>query len=126
MGFRTGAYATIFEVKPVSNTATDLRISISRKNKDGEYEQDFGGYVRCIGTAAANKALSLKEKDRIKLGDVDVSNVYNKEKRVTYTDFKIFSFEPVADTFAAPARQASDPTPTVDDGDLDDSTGLPF
>ena len=90
MGFRTGSYATIWSVESASDTRTKARISISRKNKQtGEYDTDFSGFVDFIGTAAARKALTLKEKDRIRLGDVDVTNNYNKEKNITYTNFKI-------------------------------------
>ena len=58
MGFRTGAYAKVWEISPMSDTSTKLRISISRKNKQtGEYEQDFSGFVLCIGSAAANSGI---------------------------------------------------------------------
>lgn len=78
----------------LSDTSTKVRISVSRKNKQsGEYEQDFSGFVLAIGTAAAHKAASLKEGDRIKLGDVDVTTKYDRDKKVTYTNFKMFSFE---------------------------------
>lgn len=94
MGFRTGAYATVWSVESVSPTMTKSRISITRKNRNtDQYEQEFGGYIAFVGTAAAGKALRLREKDRIKLGDVDVTNTYNKERNVTYTNFKVFSFE---------------------------------
>lgn len=94
MGFRTGAYAKVWEVTPMSDTSTKVRMSISRKNKQsGEYEQDFSGFVLAIGTAAAKKAAGLKEGNRIKLGDVDVTTKFDKEKKVTYTNFKMFSFE---------------------------------
>ena len=74
MGFRKDSFATIWSVEPTSDTLTKARISISRKNRQtGEYENDFGGFVSFVGTAAAKKAASLKERDRIKLGDVDVS-----------------------------------------------------
>lgn len=53
MGFRNGAYATIWEVKPVSDTNTKARISVSRKNKQtGQYETDFSGFVEFIGTVS--------------------------------------------------------------------------
>lgn len=94
MGFRTGSYATIWEIRPENQVRTSARISISRKNKTtGEYDTDFSGFVEFIGTGAANKALGLKPRDRIKLGDVDVSNRYVKEKNTTYTNYKIFSFD---------------------------------
>ena len=60
MGFRTGAYAKIWEVTPMSDTSTKVRLSVSRKNKQtNEYEQDFSGFVLAIGTAAAKKASAL-------------------------------------------------------------------
>ena len=113
MGFRTGAYAKIWEVTPMSDTSTKVRLSVSRKNKQtNEYEQDFSGFVLAIGTAA----------ERIKLGDVDVTTKYDKEKKVTYTNFKMFSFEVEGDESSS---QTTDPQPTVDDGEIDDSR-LPF
>ncbi len=124
MGFRTGAFCKIWEVTPMSDTSTKLRMSISRKNKQtGEYEQDFSGFVMAIGTAAAKKAANLKEGDRIKLGDVDVSTKYDKEKKVTYTNFKMFSFE--LDEGEAPTSTTTEPQPRVDEGEVDDNR-LPF
>lgn len=121
MGFRKDSYATVWEVEPISDLVTKARISINRKNKQtGEYEQDFGGYVKFIGSASAKKAAQLKEKDRIKLGDVDVSNFYNKEKKTEYTDYKIFSFD-MAD--AAPLQQ-QDSISAVEEGAAGDE--LPF
>lgn len=121
MGFRKDSYATVWEVNPISDLVTKARISISRKNKQsGEYEQDFGGFVKFIGTAAAKKAAQLKEKDRIKLGDVDVSNFYDREKKVEYTDFKVFSFDMADDT---PSQRQSG-IDAIEEGADDD--GLPF
>lgn len=123
MGFRTGAYAKVWEVTPMSDTSTKVRMSISRKNKQsGEYEQDFSGFVLAIGTAAAKKAAGLKEGNRIKLGDVDVTTKYDKEKKVTYTNFKMFSFELDGEE---PRDGSTEPQPTVDEGEIDDNR-LPF
>lgn len=122
MGFRKGAYAKIWQVKPVTNTLTDVRLSISKKNKNtGEYEQEFGGYVRFAGFDAAKKAALLQEGDRIQLGDVDVTNKYDKEKNVTYTNFTVFNFEIEEVNQAA----SPSPAPAVDDGEVDDGR-LPF
>ena len=119
MGFRTGAYAKVWEVTPMSDTSTKVRLSVSRKNKQtGEYEQDFSGFVLCIGTAAASNALKLREGSRIKLGDCDVSTKYDAEKKVTYTNFKLFSFED-ADSESAQTDN-KDPQPAVDEGEIDD------
>lgn len=102
-----------------------LRLSVSRKNKQtGEYEQDFSGFVSAVGTAAAKKAACLKEGDRIKIGDVDVTTKYDAEKKVTYTNFKMFSFEMDGDNSATKPNN-TEPQPAVDSGEVDDSR-LPF
>lgn len=124
MGFRTGAFAKVWEVTPVSDTGTKLRVSISKKNKQtDEYEQEFSGFIFAVGSATARKAASLKEGDRIKLGDVDVSTKYDKEKGVTYTNYKVFSFD--ADDNSPRTSPHDDPQPVVDDVDFEDSR-LPY
>lgn len=94
MGFRKDAFATVFSEPAIKrDNVTSVRISISKKNKEGGFEQTFGGYVSFVGTANAKAAAGLKVKDRIKLLEVDVTNVYDKDKNVTYTNFSCFSFE---------------------------------
>lgn len=125
MGFRKDSYATVWSVETVSDTLTKARVSISRKNKNtGEYEQDFSGYVSFVGTAAAAKAAKLKEKDRVKLGDVDVSNRYDKEKGKEYTTFKVFSFE-LQDGSPSSAPAINNPVSVVDSGEPDEDA-FPF
>lgn len=125
MGFRTGAYAKVWEVNPMSDTSTKIRVSVSRKNKQtGEYEQDFSGFVLCIGTAAARNAAKLKEGARIKIGDCDVTTKYDAQKKITYTNFKLFSFED-ADGNSSSMPDATDPQPQVDAGEVDENR-LPF
>ena len=127
MGFRTKNFCTVWEVESISDTNTKARISSSRKNKQtGEYETDFSGFVNFIGTAAAKKAIGLKERDRIRLGDIDVTTKYDKEKKVTYTNYKVFSFETQEEVDSSATVQ-DDPAPKtpVDDGEIDDSR-LPF
>ena len=79
-----------------------------------------------VVAAAAKKAAGLKEKERIRLGDVDVTNKYDKEKNVTYTNYKIFSFE-TQNEIDGGSRNTESPEPKkpVDDGDVDDDR-LPF
>lgn len=122
MGFRKGAYATVWTVEGVSPTLTKARVSISRKNKEGIYEQDFSGFVAFIGSAAATKALGLRERDRIKLGDIDVSNRYDSEAKREYTDYKVFSFD-MADEVAP-----KNSTPDIASETLspEDEANLPF
>lgn len=104
-----------------------VRLSISRKDKQtGEYTQDFSGFVSFVGTATAKKAACLTEGARIKLGDVDVTTSYNSEKKITYTNFKAFNFEVESGGGNSPTSESTtDPQPTVDSGELDDSR-LPF
>lgn len=124
MGFRTGAYCKVFGVEPKSDTLTQIRIAISRKDKEtGEYIQEFSGFVACVGTAAAKKAANLKEGDRIKLGDVDVTTKYDKGRNVTYTNYKLYSFEDAGSSGGAP-------TESVDNGEQEPAdepeADLPF
>lgn len=77
-----------------NDNATKVRLSTSRKNKmTDQYETDFSGFVDFVGKDAAPRAMQLKEKDRIQLGEVAVTNRYDKEKGVTYTNFNCFSFD---------------------------------
>lgn len=93
MGFRKDAWASVWSVEEGRGNTLKVRISTSRKNRETEeYEQDFSGFCTFIGTAKA-KAEKLKPKDRIKLGDVDVTTWYNKEKGVEYVTYKVFDFE---------------------------------
>lgn len=129
MGFRKDSYATVWEVKPRSETMVSARISINRKDKQtDQYVQDWGGYVAFIGTACAAKAAKLKTKDRIKLGDVDVTNKYDREKQTTYTNFNVYSFEMADGAGSSPGPQSVAPEHHVDDGDYADtlSDDLPF
>lgn len=125
MGFRNESYATVWSVEVVSDTFVKGRISISHKDKQtGEYNTDFSGFVSFVGTATAKKAAALKEKDRIHLERVDVTNKYDKEKNVAYTNFKIFAFETQEksnETHSSEPEQTQD----VDNGEIDDSA-LPF
>ena len=128
MGFRKDTYCTVWSVDPVSDVQTKARISISRKDKQtGEYTEDFSGFVSFFGTAAAKKAATLKERDRIKLGDVDVRSKYDKVKNITYYNFNVYSFE--VQNGAGGGRsggvQPNSPQPAVDEGNIDDSR-LPF
>lgn len=105
MGFRNGAYATVWEVKPGNGNYSDVRISISKKSRQtGEYETDFSGFVRFIGSAHENAAV-LDERARIKIGECDVTNRYDKEKRQTYTNYAVFSFESVDGNGSGPNTQ---------------------
>ena len=132
MGFRIGAYATVWEIKDGSGNWTDVKLSISKKNRyTGEYETDFNSYVRFIG-GAAEKADRLAPRTRIKIGECDVTNHYDKEKGVTYTNYAVFDFE-----YADENDNRNDSDIEKEDGrkydrsgfvsySLDEDEGLPF
>lgn len=123
MGFRSNSFAMVFGIEPGKGNFTKVRLSVSRKDKNtGEYIQDFSGYCSFIGQAHA-KAARLKERDRIKLIDVDVSNTYDKEKQKEYVNFKVFDFE-MADAVATQrAGSLAADNPSEGDNDADD---MPF
>lgn len=124
MGFRKDAWATCWGAEVKSDTLTQVRISTSRKNKQtDEYVQDFSGFVAFIGTATAKKAAGLKEKDRIKLGDVEVTTKYDRDKKITYTNYKCYSFT-TQDDDNKPTSSSDEPEPNIDD--VVDDERLPF
>lgn len=125
MGFRTGAFAKVWEITPVSDTSTKVRLSVSRKNKQtDEYEQEFSGFVMFVGSACAAKALKLSKGARIKLGDVDVTTKYDSDKKITYTNFKAFGFDEEGGSSGSNAKSAPDEK-EVDGGEPEDRE-LPF
>lgn len=93
MGFKKGAWATVWDTKPSSTgKSTAVRLSTRKKVADGEYKQDFGRYCLFVGDANT-KASALKEKDRICIGDCEVTNDYiADENREVYT-FLIYDFD---------------------------------
>lgn len=127
MGFHKGAYATVWEVKPVSDRMAKARISITRKNKEtGKYESEFEDFVTFSGSVVSKNAMSLHEKDRIQIGDCDVRSKYDHEKKVKYYNFLVYSFDNVGGyNSSAPAVDTTSPQPEVDSGEIDDAR-LPF
>lgn len=128
MGFRTGAFATVWSTESKGNVVK-VRISTSKKNKQsGEYETDFSSFVNFVGEAG-KKASLLKEKDKIKIGDCDVTNSYDKEKKVTYTNYAIFSYE-MADAANTPStstkKETSKPTSNNEVDEEDPADKVPF
>jgi hypothetical protein len=92
MGFRTDAFAKVWAIENKGNYSV-VDMSISKKNEAGGYDVTFSNkFVRFIGTAHT-LADGLKKGDTIKIGNCDVTSVYDKEKKATYTNFLVFSFE---------------------------------
>lgn len=124
MGFRQNNWATIWSVEPATESRTKVRLSTSRKDKQtGEYVQDFSGFVNFVGKAAASKAATLKERDRIKLGDVEVTTNYVKDRNITYTNYTCFSFDGPDELEGGSTKTPPDQL-EVDDGEVEEN--LPF
>ena len=94
MGFRAGAYATLWEVRPTkSDKVLSANVSISRKRQDGTFDDEFSQWVKLIGNAK-KRGESITERTRIKILDCDVKAPYDKQERKTkFYDFVIFDFE---------------------------------
>lgn len=101
--FSAGSYAKIWEIKAINEKYSDIRISTSKKDKDGNYSQDFGGFVRMVGQAHSQMSY-LSEGDRFKIVRCGVENHYDKEKKTTYNNFVIFEVE----TEEAPTQSTTD------------------
>lgn len=124
MGFRNGAYATIWEVQPKTPNVTVLRITTSKKPKGQDnYVTDFSGFCSCLGQTSAEAAKGLQRGDRIKLGEVETLTTYIKEKDKTYTNFNIYSFERVA---SGTQQSKQDVYEGVTEVEGDEDEGIPF
>lgn len=128
MGFKQGAFAKVWKVEDKGNYHV-AQMSTSKKNKQtDQYETDFSNnFVRLIGTAHT-QAATLKDGDRIKIGNCDVSNKYDKEKQKEYTNYCIFSYEMADGNSAnvsspAPVAKTNDGFMNIPDG-IDEE--LPF
>ena len=95
MGFREGSFGKIWSVENKGNYSV-AEMSTSKKNKQTDkYETDWSNkFVRLIGTAA--KQVEGKEIPKgglsVKIGQCEVTNNYDKEKKITYTNYAIFNF----------------------------------
>ena len=108
MGFRTGAYASVFSVKRGNGNYYDVNITTSHKDRSsGNYVRDFGAFVRFAGDAAnvvarfdgkSSKDNGNRPLARVRLGDVDTTNTYNATKGITYTNHVVFTCEEVEGT----------------------------
>lgn len=98
MGFREGAFATVWEITGRNEKYSKVRMTVSRKDKNSDdYITDFSGFVSLIGSANAKvgdiESALENGRCRIKLGACDVSNRYDKEEGREYVNYALFDFE---------------------------------
>ena len=100
MGLRGGknlqyaTQATFWKVQRVADNGKtcDVQISVSKKNKQtDQYETDFSGFVKFCGENMVKFAQSLQEKDKIDIDSFELTNKYDKEKKVTYYNVSVFA-----------------------------------
>lgn len=102
-----------------------MQLSTSKKSKDGlKYDTDFTGFCNLVGHAH-NKAADLKEGDKIKIGDFEVTNSFNKEKKITYTNIAIFEYE-VPGATTTPTPQTPPPNNKKYQDEDSDPDSMPF
>ena len=140
MGFKQGAIAKVWTVEPAeSGKFVKARVSISRKNADGTYEQDFADYIRFVGKANIKARAELKAGDRVRIDGTDVTTFYNKETNRQFTNFIVFDYQDADEYFrqhAAAAQPRANPVFVPTEGDDESveaeaaletvSTELPF
>lgn len=122
MGFRTGAYLTIWgDGNNYGGNYVCKQVSANRRNKEtGEYEVSFRGFARFIGKAA-DVVRDLPVKSKVKVIDCDVTSFYKRDTNTTTFTFTVFDCETLdkessASPQAAPPKQvpkkdAADPEP---------------
>lgn len=109
------AYCTIWDIKP-SEKYTDIRISTSEKNRDGNYVNS-NWFARCIGKAH-NQIKNFEVKDRAIILSGKVTNeTYEKDgQKRSVLRVLIYDLEK-----NEPNTGTYEPT-----GDIEDDDDLPF
>lgn len=122
MGFSQGNFAKVWKVDQGKGNYSVAQMSTSKKNKDTDkYETDWqNSFVRLVGTAN-DQAKAFKDGESVKIGRCDVTNNYDKEKKITYTNYVVFSFEDANGNSGGNTKPKS--TPKTDDFEED---SLPF
>ena len=80
------------------NTHGVAEISTSKKNKEtGKYETDFNEKFVRIAGGAYTKLKELPQGCRVRVKEFAVSNKWDNEKKVKYTNYTIFDIEELED-----------------------------
>lgn len=85
-----GTYFTVWEIKEERGFVKG-KIGSSSKKQDDTYENS--NWFVDFGKNCKEKALTLKEKDRILVKDFLMKNIYNVEAKKAFLTFSIQSFD---------------------------------
>ncbi len=66
-------------------------IKVGEENGQSVYENDYWNTVFC--GKAYQKALFLKDKDRVNILEMNIRNPYNKERKKSYPQITVMDFE---------------------------------
>lgn len=110
MGFGQGRYAKIWKVENKGKYHV-AEMSTSKKNREtDQYETDWQNkFVRLVGSAH-EQIESMDISKSVKIGSCEVTNKYDKEKNITYTNYTIFGFEDPNGDSTAPKKQTETKT----------------
>ena len=128
MAFKNNAIVTLWNNKTTGKIAefydkyADLQVSSRKLNRQtNEYETDFSGRVRCLGKAFETlKTLSLEEKMRLKLTDVEVTNKWDKAKNTMFVNYIVWDLE----VFSNPEKENDGET--LKEISVEDDDNFPF
>ena len=81
--------ATVFKVED-KGTYVKAQLSTSEKKQDNTYENS-SWFTSFVG-GAKESAKHLSDKDKITITKGKLTNVYNKEKKVSYCNMTVFEF----------------------------------
>ncbi len=87
-----GSVVTLWDIKP-SEKSTKCKVTVSQKDKKtNTWETQFNSFALFAGQAH-NFISGMKEKDRVKITQFDISNKYDKEKKITYWNLTVWECE---------------------------------
>jgi hypothetical protein len=114
MNITINSYIKVWEVKDGNRKGfKDARVSTQKKNKDGKYEQDFGGYMSFWVGKDGHATDNLVNGCSIKPGArANEESHYDKEKQREYRNINVFEFEIAEPKTADPAPAGDQATQT--------------
>ena len=126
MGFGTGKFAKVWKVENKGKYSV-AEMSTSKKNKETDkYETDWSNkFVRLVGTAN-DQAKLFKDGESVKIGNCEVTNKYDKDKKITYTNYVIFNFEGIETKGSNNKSQNSTNTGFTPTTNYEEDDDLPF
>lgn len=128
MAFRVGAVAKVWDVKPGKNSGYCMaEMSTSRKTQSGEYEQDWANKFVMLCGDAVSIMDGFQKGMTVRIGECAVTNKWDKEKKVMYTNYAIYSFQDDSGSSGGtkPAQKKDDKKGFMEVPDTD-SEELPF